>query len=62
MEWLGYTVGTVAHGWVLMNALILIAQLNDPLVMHGRAKITIKGRFFIPWIGVIGFWMWAIYG
>jgi hypothetical protein len=62
MEWFGYTVGVVAHLWAAMTFLALIIYASDPLIKAGLKEIKLSNTFFVPWIGIIGFWMWVIYG
>jgi hypothetical protein len=62
MEWFGYTVGVVAHAWAFLALIKVMALLGDPRVKIGLYKVNLEGTFFVPWIGILGFWMWVIYG
>ena len=62
MNWIMYTVGIVAHLWAVLTILGIILLLNDPKVKYMGAKITFNSSFFVPWIGVLAFWMWFFFG
>ena len=67
MEWLGYTVGIIAHLWV---ALLIWGTIEffknverQERILNRRIKIKLaNGYIFVPFILVIGFWMWMILG
>ena len=62
MDWIMYTVGVVAHIWAPLTIVGLISVLNRPEVKMGLRKWQIKGKFYIPWIGILAFWMWYFFG
>ena len=62
MDWIMYTVGVVVHIWAPLTIVNLISLLNRTDVKHGFIKVQINGRFYIPWIGILAFWMWYFFG
>lgn len=57
-----YTVGVVSHIWAPLTIVGFITLLNTPQVKLGWQKVKIKGPFFVPWIGVLAFWIWYFFG
>lgn len=57
-----YTVGVVAHIWATLTIVGLIMLFNRPQVKAGLGTVQIYGKFYIPWIGVLAFWMWYFFG
>jgi hypothetical protein len=62
MDWIMYTVGVVTHIWASLTIVGLISLLNKPQVKAGLGTVQIHGKFYIPWIGVLAFWMWYFFG
>ena len=62
MDWIMYTVGVVTHIWASLTIVGLILLFDRPEVKMGLQKWQLNGKFFIPWIGVLAFWMWYFFG
>jgi len=62
MDWIMHTVGAVSHLWAFLAVVGLFAVLDDPYVKAGLKTVKIGGEFFIPWIGIIAYWMWFFVG
>lgn len=62
MDWIMHTVGAVSHLWAFLGVVGLFAMLGDPYVKAGLTKVNINGQFFVPWIGIIAYWMWVFVG
>ena len=59
MEWIMYTVGTVAHLWALLTVVALFAVGRDSVTR----RINISAwRLFTPWIMVLAYWNWHFFG
>ena len=62
MDWIMYTAGIVAHIWAPLTIVGLISLLNRTDVKRGFTTVRINGGFYIPWIGILAFWMWYFFG
>ena len=62
MDWIMYTVGVVSHIWATLTIVGIITLFDTPQVKLGLRTVQLSGKIYIPWIGVLAFWMWYFFG
>jgi hypothetical protein len=62
MDWIMYTVGVVSHIWATLTIVGIITLFDTPQVKAGLRTVQLSGKIYIPWIGVLAFWMWYFFG
>ena len=62
MDWIMYTVGVVSHIWATLTIVGIITLFDTPEVKMGLQKWQLSNKIFIPWIGILAFWMWYFFG
>jgi len=62
MDWIMYTAGVVFHIWVILVVIGVVQIFNDPRVKAGHLTPEFNSKIYIPFIGLLAFWMWIFFG